>query len=358
VHLLTVIDLCQPSKHLLFSREELLTADPALRDPVLALESLGHQVSVMGLYNAGSRERRQIFDCQADALIDLTEALKNRRRLDFRATAFLEGLRIPMVSAPSQIVKLCRDKVQLSKLATAAGLRVPRVLRASQVTHDHCRQTLFVKPRSADASEGVSQRSRVRTLTQFKNQIIRLNDLGLNPMVQAFVPGREVTFAFNVFQSKLSALSAVELEFLSDRPDEEFFSEKLKWSPNQSHRFRQRPLRPSSPVVQQMKHACEMLCEHLKISSGLYRADFRVDRWGRLYFIELNPGPSLNRAHELAVGAASWGLKYNQLVREILVKPIENLLRLKTSTKGPEQCHKQKLRSPSTTAFPSPSELR
>lgn len=134
---------------------------------------------------------------QPSLIFNMTVHWQGDRRAAARIAALLDTLQIPYTGSGSQAILRACDKYISKHLARMQQVRTPAfccVNRGENPPLEQIRLPAIVKPRFGGGSEGISERSLVRTPTQLQAQVKRIHRLLGQPAVcETFVEGREIT---------------------------------------------------------------------------------------------------------------------------------------------------------------------
>lgn len=280
-----------------------------------SLESFGYNVIKIGNYR---NLLRDINDFKVDFVFNLAEGLAGRNR-ESQVPIILESLGIPYVGADALTLSLALDKLLTKKLLVYEGIPTPRFFEARNSLDlegiANLRFPLIVKPRWEGSSKGVSQKSRVETLSQLKTQIDLMNNLYKQPaLVEEFIQGREFTVAI-IGNEKLEVFPILQVKIngaleLGDK----FYVYDYIYSDDVEY---------VCPAVidECLKREIEELA--LKTYKAVEcrdfgRVDIRVDNDSNPYVLEINPLPSLSKADVFSVLAKFLGIEYKEMIRRIL----------------------------------------
>jgi D-alanine-D-alanine ligase len=280
-----------------------------------AIASQGFQVKKIG--NANSL-LENINNLGVDIVFNISEGLYGRNR-ESQVPILLEMARIPFVGADALTLGLTLDKIMAKKIFIAEGIPTPRFFEIKTMDNlidlDHLQFPLIVKPRFEGSSKGLSEKSRVQNLQELKTQAGFVVDTYKQPaLVEEFITGQEFTVAI-VGNDPPEALPVVQIKIDgSFELDDKFYtfarisSDRLEYiSP--------------APISQELHEKISQLA--LKSYNAVDcldfgRVDFRVDKAGNPYVLEINPLPSLSTEDVFLLLAKLKGMTYEQMIGRIL----------------------------------------
>jgi D-alanine-D-alanine ligase len=280
-----------------------------------AIASQGFQVKKIG--NANSL-LENINNLGVDIVFNISEGLYGRNR-ESQVPILLEMARIPFVGADALTLGLTLDKIMAKKIFIAEGIPTPRFFEIKTMDNlidlDHLQFPLIVKPRFEGSSKGLSEKSRVQNLQELKTQAEFIVETYKQPaLVEEFITGQEFTVAI-VGNDPPEALPVVQIKIDgSFELDDKFYtfarisSDRLEYiSP--------------APISQELHEKISQLA--LKSYNAVDcldfgRVDFRVDKAGNPYVLEINPLPSLSTEDVFLLLAKLKGMTYEQMIGRIL----------------------------------------
>jgi D-alanine-D-alanine ligase len=293
-------------------------------DVLRALARLGHEVRQLGVVDELDPIRAALEDFAPQIVFNLLEEFQGEAIYDQHVVAYLELLRMPYTGCNPRGLVLARDKALAKKLVAWDGIRVPRfaVFRAGERVRRprHLAYPLMVKSLLEESSMGIARASIVRDDAALALRVRRVQHrTGADALVEEFVSGRELYVAI-LGNRRLQALPPLELVARRWPAGEELIAtERLKHDPRYQRRHGVGLVRARLPAAlhRQLARESKLIYRALGLE-GYGRIDFRLDREGRLYFLEANPNPDVARAEEMASAARAAGIPYAALLQRIL----------------------------------------
>ena len=279
-----------------------------------ALTESGHQVVRIG--NArGLLERGGKLD--VDIVFNIAEGYEGRNR-ESQVPILLEMMRIPFVGADGLTLGLTLDKVMTKKVLIAEGIRTPRYMEVGDPekfwTVDLA-YPLIVKLRYEGSSKGLSEKSLVNTPEELARQVRWLIETykGASVFIEEFVEGREFTVAV-IGNDSLEAypVCQIVLDGVTDL-GRKFFT----WAYLRSGADYLCPAPIPESLAQEMRSLALRTYQTVDCRD-FGRVDFRVDRHGKPYVLEINPLPSLSSEDVFNVIARTRGMTHHQIINRIL----------------------------------------
>jgi D-alanine-D-alanine ligase len=281
-----------------------------------ALETEGNSVVRVPVYADGrwiDRMRRGKFDLA----FNMCEGIDGVAELEPPVIAVLELFGIPYTGGSSYTTAMCLRKHVVNALLSHAGLPVPPWLAIRR--GDRIRSVGYpaiVKPAAEDASIGVEQRSVVRTARALKARVEAMLESFEEVIVQRFIDGREI----NVGIVGDTILPIAEIEF--DRMPRGLWrivTYRSKWEPGCIEDLGSVPRCPADLPTRVAAEArrIAMSAWNRVGGHGYARVDMRIDADGRPWILEVNSNPDIAPDAGLARMAATAGIDYAALVRNI-----------------------------------------
>ncbi len=256
-----------------------------------------------------------------DLVFNVCESFAGNPCLEYAVAALLELLRIPYTGSPPLALALAQDKVRAKKILSAARLPVPRSVimeePGSTIPAD-LKPPFMVKPRFADASHGISEKSFCESVSAARTQAAYLIETyGHDALVEEFLPGREFNVSV-ILENKLLPISELTYNLPPGLPPIVTF--EAKWKETS-------PYYVGTPVVCPAQNVDSALEKKIGDSArGAYRAlgcrdyariDMRLDEDGNPCIIEVNPNPCIMPDAGLARSARVAGITYNDFIARI-----------------------------------------
>ncbi|MBI4304009.1 MAG: ATP-grasp domain-containing protein [Chloroflexi bacterium] len=289
-----------------------------------ALESLGHSTVRLG----GGREfLTNILQNKVDFVFNIAEGRGTHRSRETQVPAVLEMLDIPYTGSDPQCLAICLDKPLTKKLVAMSGIRTPKWLmlaspqQLGKADWGSLSFPVFLKPAYEGSSKGIRLSSKFDTPEQAALAASELIERYQQPvMVEEFIAGDEVTVGvIGNSPTKIMGIMRV-----VPRENGAYFVYSLEVK-----RDWERLVEYECPAKLKANTLQEITENSLKAFEVLgcrdfSRVDFRVDREGKPYFLEINPLPGLNpKSGDYVIMAKKMGWSYEALLSAILDAAIQ-----------------------------------
>ncbi len=228
----------------------------------------------------------------------------------------LEFIGIPYTGSGVRASAIAMHKGVTKTLLTCHGIPVPKgaVVRAGEPEARRLRTLpagltwpVVVKPASQGSTIGVSI---VREPAQWIPALRQAHRYDPEALVEAYIPGREITVAVLGGAGAPDTLPAVEIVAPGG-----FYDYSAKYQKGRTRYLCPAPLAP--PLARRLRELA-LRTYQLVGCEGAARVDFRVTRAGRPYVLELNTIPGMTETSLLPMAAAAAGLSYDALTERIL----------------------------------------
>ena len=279
-----------------------------------ALKEAGHEVVRLG--NARQLlERRGKLD--VDIVFNIAEGYEGRNR-ESHVPILLEMLRVPFVGADGLTLGLTLDKVLTKKVLIAEGIPTPRyaeVADPDKLWQVDLSFPLIVKLRCEGSSKGLSDKSLVNSPQELRRQAHWLLDTykGSSVFVEEFIEGQEFTVALiGTDAPEVYPVCQIALDGATDLGRKFFTFAYLRAGSDYLC-----PAPIPDALARQMQELA--LRTYRAVDCRDFgRVDFRVDRKGKPYVLEINPLPSLSTEDVFSSIAKTRGLTHYRIIQHIL----------------------------------------
>lgn len=220
----------------------------------------------------------------------------------------LETIRLPYTGSGVQACALAMDKALTKMLLEQSGLPVPRGMVVAlsdrrKSLPKGLAPPLVVKPLSQGSTFGITI---VRQARQLQKALDAAFVYGPTALVEAYIDGREVT---------VGILNDQPLPVVEIIPKGGFYDFAAKYTSGDTVYKAPAPL-PERTATQLQSLALQA---HRRLGCrGATRVDFRLDRQGHPFILELNTVPGMTETSLLPMAAKAAGFSYETMVEAIL----------------------------------------
>ncbi|MEX2644473.1 MAG: hypothetical protein WD270_13540 [Acetobacterales bacterium] len=254
------------------------------------------------------------------AVFNLVEALAGDCALAPLAPAVFGHLGLRYTGGPAESLNLTLSKTSAKRLLRAEGLPTPAWSETGEGL-DGAGHAI-VKSLTEHASLGIDAGSVVAAVDAAAEIARRQRRFGGRFFAEAFVEGREFNLSVIERDGRPHVLPPAEIDFV-DYPDDRprIVDYEAKWGAG-SFAFDHTPRRfafPTSdmPLVARLEELARRCWTAFGLR-GYARVDFRVDREGEPWILEINVNPCLSPDAGFAAAAAHDGLDFDAMVGRIV----------------------------------------
>ncbi|HXY74286.1 MAG TPA: ATP-grasp domain-containing protein [Dehalococcoidales bacterium] len=289
-----------------------------------AIEGAGHTTVKLG----GGREfLESVLREHVDIIFNIAEGRGNHRSREAQVPSVLEMLDIPYTGSDPECLAVSLDKPLTKTLAKLAGVRTPEWLEIkneAQLESADWHNFPFpaiVKPIWEGSSKGVHNNSLVDNAAQAKNVVRELLDTYHQPvMVEQFIDGDEITVGVigNQPDEKIVGM----MKIIPRKQKSRFvYSVEVKRDWRNLVNY-EAPARISENTRQQIERDT-LTTFRILSCRDFARVDFRVDKNGIPYMLEINPLPGLGDYSDLILMAQRVGLTHEGIIVAVLNAALE-----------------------------------
>ena len=225
----------------------------------------------------------------------------------------LEVLRIPYTGSGVQACAVAMDKAMTKVLLKQSGMPVPRGFVVEECDRRKplpggFKVPLVVKPVSQGSTLGITI---VRKSRDLQKGLDAAFAYGPSALIEEYIAGRELT---------VGILNDQPLPVVEIIPRGGFYDFAAKYTPGATVYKAPAPL-PGRTV--KLLQALALQAHHRLGCKGATRVDFRLDRKGRPFLLEINTVPGMTETSLLPMAAKAARLSYEDMVEAILQSAIE-----------------------------------
>jgi len=282
-----------------------------------AIASYGHEVIDL---EASADLPIQLASTPVDVVFNIAEGFKGRSR-ESQVPALLELLDIPYTGSDPAALSVSLDKALAKRMVRTHGILTPGYVLMHTGKERLPRELqdfpLLVKPVAEGTSKGVTSKSVVRDEGELREVAREMIAKYRQPaLVEEYIAGREFTVGL-LGERRPRVLPPMEVVFLDPSNPTPIYSFEMKQKATEQIRY-EVPAKLSERDVDRLERAARE-CFAALGCRDVARVDFRMNRDGRIYFIEANPLPGLTPGwSDLVLIARAAGIEYRALIGEIL----------------------------------------
>lgn len=302
-------------------------------EPEATVDTLSETVRHMGhtpVRVGTAFDLRQRLDegLELDAAINISEGARSRNREAY-APILLEMAGIPCLGSDALTLSVTLDKAWTKDLVAAAGVPTPDYQvfdDESEVMVDEVPSfPLFVKPRYEGTSKGITPQSRVTSTDALRSEVHRVvSDYKQAALVEQFVEGggeftvavvgHDPPQALPVLQRAVETSTGIGLHALEHRG-----------APAANDEWDYELAGTLEPELEERLQRVAVRVFETLDCRDFARADFRVDRNGKVWFLEVNPLPTFAPNDTFAIIAELFGRPYVKFLAEVFERGFRRL---------------------------------
>jgi D-alanine-D-alanine ligase len=290
-----------------------------------ALQELGHDVKLLGIFDDVAPILETVKRDRPDIIFNSTDSFNNQLRFEPNIVGLFELLGVPYTGTSSHGLTLCKNKSIAKKIFSYHRIKTPafhvvelgdRVRPPQKIKYP-----VLIKPLHEEASYGISQKSLVDNDTDFMERIRFVHEsMNRDALYEEYVAGREL-YVSVLGETRLQVLAFRELVFeYASEDDPKIATFKAKWDENYRKKYGIKnrfalPLAEGLP--EKIAHICKKVFRSLYMC-GYGRIDLRLTPENEVVVLEANPNPFIANDEDFSMAAQKAGIEYADLIQKIL----------------------------------------
>lgn len=225
-----------------------------------------------------------------DVYLNLCEGYSDWYYSGIDVVRALEELNLPFTGADSRFYSPTRDKMRSAGDSVGVGfVRGRNVSDIGEVDAviDGLKFPLMVKHPNSYGSTGMTRKSRVENIQELREQVRRINNRFGSARVEEFIEGREFTTLIVDNPDNLSRPFVYPPAEVIFPRGETFLYAHVKWK---KYVYLKRV--EESALASRLKKMTSKMYQALH-GTGYARCDFRMDKDGKLFMLEINPNSGI-----------------------------------------------------------------
>jgi D-alanine-D-alanine ligase len=318
----TVLFIHQPIKD---------SSSPDDADVLVQVESIAAALGELGYLSEAlpftldlALMRNKIAAINPVFVVNLVESVEQTSALLFLAPALLDHMHIPYTGASTESLMLTTNKLIAKKLMHAQG--IPTAPWVTPAQGRFKMDTEYIcKPVSEEASVGIDQSSiRAFRVQAGLHEFIREKELRFKTpfFAEEFIDGREFNISIIQDGSTMQVLPPAEIKFTPIKEMKySIVDYDAKWNPAAAAYYatpRSFEFADSDSCLLLSLQGIAEKCRDCFSLSGYARVDFRIDRLGNPYVLEINANPCIAPDSGFVAAAERAGLSYTAMVEKII----------------------------------------
>ncbi|OGG05723.1 hypothetical protein A3D05_06395 [Candidatus Gottesmanbacteria bacterium RIFCSPHIGHO2_02_FULL_40_24] len=257
---------------------------------------------------------RKTLRSKADLVFNIAEGIKGRNR-EAQVPQLLEYLNIPYVGSDALTMSLTLDKIITKQILISYKIPTPNYFsyQESGFKNINLKFPLIVKPRWEGSSMAITSESVVKTKQNLIGRVNYIKEKYRQPaLVEEFINGSEFTVSV-IGNSPPQALIPMKVILNGNEMRDKIFdnsyirTENIAYIPIAGNNILEAKLRDLAIKTYDAVGCLDFA-----------RVDFRVNKQGGIFVLEINPLPALNKKDALAVSAKYTGWSFSLLLEKII----------------------------------------
>ena len=287
-----------------------------------ALLEIGCDVIRVPLLPPLERVKRKLKSLRTDLVFNLFEGFCGCPETEAIVPEVLSEMGMPCTGCTGPALRLTLDKIKTKVILKSEGIDTPdfQLLNPETILTFHLGYPCIVKPRSEDASHGLSDRSVAYDFASLKEQVANISNFyGGQALVEEFINGREFNLTV-LGNSKCTALPVSEIDYSLSPVMPRILTFAAKWEPDSLYFHGTKVICPAKIEAENRERITGTALEAFRLLGcrGYARVDMRLDEKGRLHVIEVNSNPDISPGSGAVCQAEAAGMTYTQFIDKIV----------------------------------------
>ncbi len=279
--------------------------------------------------------RRKLRLLRVDLVFNLFEGFCGYPETEALVPEILSQTGIPYTGCSGSMLRLALDKANVKVILKAAGIQTPdfQLLNPETLHMFHLDYPCIVKPRSEDASHGLTKESVVSNFALLEKQVRAISEsYGGDALVERFIDGREFN-ATVLGNSECTVLPVSEIAYSLLPGMPRILTFAAKWESDSPYFQGTKAICPANIGDEERQRITGTASAAFGVlgCQGYARVDMRMSGDGELNVIEVNPNPDISPGSGAVLQAEAAGMTYIQF--------IETIVQLALNGKGNENQH-------------------
>jgi D-alanine-D-alanine ligase len=264
---------------------------------------------------------------KVDVVFNLFEGFCGEPQTEALVPDTLTELGIIFTGCRSDVLRLALDKAKVKIILKSSGIPTPdfQLLGPEMLHTFRLNYPCIVKPRSEDASHGISDLSVVKDFDGLKRQVTMVSETySGGALIEEFVGGREFN-ATVIGNTEYTVLPPSEICYTLPDGVPKLLTFAAKWENSSIYYDNTKVKCPAKVTPAERKYIADTALAAFKLvgCSGYARVDMRMDEAGKLNVIEVNPNPDISPGTGAARQAKAAGMSYAQFVDLVINLALE-----------------------------------
>jgi D-alanine-D-alanine ligase len=289
------------------------------------LVALGYEVHQFEFENDLDRNTEIINEVRPDFIVNLVETINADGRLIHIAPAMFEHLAVPFTGCPSEAIYVTSNKLLSKKIMQLAGIRTPAFsIDDEELIRRHSGKQFLLKSLWEHASFGMDEHDPV-FIDSAETIAERLKEKNAKQQLffaEEYIEGREFNVSVIAGEKAPLVLPIAEIKFINfPGAKPKIVGYRAKWDETSfefKNTIRQFVNEHEEPELCERIRLICLLCWQEFDLRGYARVDFRMDKDGNLYVIEINANPCISADSGFVAAATQSGLSQVEIIKSIV----------------------------------------
>jgi D-alanine-D-alanine ligase len=283
-----------------------------------ALLELHDDVVLLPLVPPFKAARKKLAALAVDVVFNLFEGFCGEPQTEALVPEALDELGLTYTGCQPDVLRLALDKAKVKVILQSSDIPTAdfQLLNPETLNTFRLGYPCIVKPRSEDASHGISDQSVVRDLPSLKRQVQIVSEkYSGGALIEEFIGGREFN-ATVIGNDRFNVLPVSEIVYTLPPGVPRLLTFAAKWENDSIYYENTKVHCPAEVTVEEREYIAGTALATFRLlrCSGYARVDMRMDEAGKLNVIELNPNPDISPGTGAARQAEAAGMTYSQFV--------------------------------------------
>lgn len=283
-----------------------------------AIQKAGHQTERIG--NSQNLMKALIKGDKWDMVFNIAEGLYGEGR-ESLVPALLDAHKIPYVFSDPVTLGISLNKAFAKQIVRDSGVNTPAfhvIYQLSDIENVKLEYPLFAKPISEGTGKGIDAASVINSKNELENVCSNLLEkFNQAVLVEEFLPGREFTVGIIGSGKEAYVPGAMEIVYKKNADMIYTYNNKENYVDLVDY------ISVHGDILDQCKFVALNAWKALNCLDG-GRVDVKIDRKGKMSFIEVNPLAGLNPiSSDLPILCRMNNISYQEIINEILKSAIQ-----------------------------------
>lgn len=298
-----------------------------------SLRHSGYSVSCLPLSRGTGGVAKALLSMKPQLVFNLVEAVASEGKLSYLAPTLLEELGLRFTGSSAETILLTTDKIATKRVLQSLDIATPAWVSLSEAHGFVQGETYIIKAIYEDASVGIGQESLVAlsSIGEARRLLMdRRSKSSRELFAERYVDGREISVSILGEGGRPMLLPPSEISFIgyAEKNLAKIVDYRAKWDVDSYEYQHTIPMISSRPedrnLIEDLK-ALAVRCWDEFGLRGYARIDFRVDRNGKPWVLEINANPCLTPGESGFVQSArASGLAYHHVIARILLEAAQD----------------------------------